>query len=613
MALPAGTHLGSYEVLALLGAGGMGEVYRARDPKLGREVAVKVLPSAFAEDPGRLRRFEREARAAGSLNHPNILAVYDFGTHDGAPYLVMELLEGSTLRQRMGGRPLPVRKVVELGLQMAQGLAAAHEKGILHRDLKPENLFITREGRVKLLDFGLAKSRGIAEAEATTLAMAPEAGPVTQGGVVVGTVGYMSPEQVRGEPLDPRSDLFSLGVVLWEMATGALPFHGATAAEVMGAILTQEPPDLDPALGISADLARILDSCLAKDPSERFHSAHDLAFALQVLRESGPPGGRPVRWVRALSLNARAVLILALVLGGAGLAILMAGRSTRLLPGPRQSRRAPSLLALPARVLGPPESAFLTDAVPDTLSTLLGGMAGLEMKLPPSSFQVEKLQGDPSRIAQASQVEFLVLSTVMVRGDHLDLNVRLAEAGSQKVRWAAQFQGPRADYNDLLRQAAGGVAQALDTHGGLQAPLSGNSEYELAMGEGKHFLYRFRNLGGEDNFTAAARAYERAMAMDPSRSLPLARLSSLHLFRRLHAGDPAALAQAEAWAKRALSLDPHCGEARATLAILEAYRAPMDLERAMDEALMAIRDAPLAPPGHMALSMVASSPGSLGM
>ncbi|HYT33017.1 MAG TPA: serine/threonine-protein kinase, partial [Thermoanaerobaculia bacterium] len=238
-----GSRLGPYEILSPLGAGGMGEVYRARDARLGREVAIKVLPAAFSADRDRLRRFEQEAKAAGSLNHPNITAVYDVGSVDGAPYVVSELLEGETLRSILAGRKLSTRKAIDYSVQIAHGLAAAHEKRIVHRDLKPENLFVTKDGRVKILDFGLAKlaREALPSGPAT---QAPTQTALTEPGVVMGTVGYMSPEQVRGSPADAQSDIFTFGVILYEMLTGVRPFRGDSAAETMAAILKEDPPDL---------------------------------------------------------------------------------------------------------------------------------------------------------------------------------------------------------------------------------------------------------------------------------------------------------------------------------------------------------------------------------
>lgn len=281
MHLEAESKLGPYEIVGLLGTGGMGEVYRARDQRLGREVAIKMLLASFAADPDRLHRFEQEARAVALLNHPNILHIYDTGLHEGMPYLVMELLEGETLRERMTGRSLPIRKVLELGQQIARGLAAAHEKGLTHRDLKPENIFITRDERAKILDFGLAKLRSplVADSDVT---QDMETQPMeTKMGTILGTVGYMSPEQVNGKPADPRSDIFSFGVILWEMLVGARPFRGDSAVEILHAILKSEPPELPMDLQIHPSFQRTLQRCLEKDPRARFQSAQDLAFELE--------------------------------------------------------------------------------------------------------------------------------------------------------------------------------------------------------------------------------------------------------------------------------------------------------------------------------------------
>jgi Tol biopolymer transport system component len=320
MSLVTGVRLGPYEIVAPIGAGGMGEVYRARDERIGRDVAVKVLPAEFAADSDRLSRFELEARAAGQLNHPNILTVFDVGTHEGAPYIVTELLEGETLRERLRSGGPPNRKAVEIAVQIAHGLAAAHEKGIVHRDLKPENLFVTTDGHVKILDFGLAKLRP--GARLTGREPAPTVVGGTEPGFVMGTVAYMSPEQVRGEGVDHRSDIFSLGVVLYEMLSGAKAFHRDSAVETMNAILKEEPPELttlDPKA--PAGLARVVQHCLEKHPGDRFQSARDLAFDLQALTApSGSIGARAValperkRRIRLVAAGA-ALLFIAFVAG----------------------------------------------------------------------------------------------------------------------------------------------------------------------------------------------------------------------------------------------------------------------------------------------------------
>ncbi|HYX21876.1 MAG TPA: protein kinase, partial [Thermoanaerobaculia bacterium] len=318
MTLQAGSRLGPYEILSSIGAGGMGEVYRARDPRLGRDVAVKVLPASFSSDPDRLKRFEQEARAAGILNHPNITAVHDLGTHDGAPYVVQELLEGETLRAELSGGRFSPRKAIEYAVQLAQGLAAAHEKGIVHRDLKPENVFVTKDGRVKILDFGLAKlTETAASANATNLPTA------TEPGVVMGTIGYMSPEQVKGKPADARSDIFALGAILYEMLAGQRAFRGDSAGETMAAILKEDPPDLSVTnQNISPGLDRIVRHCLEKNPERRFQAASDIAFGLEELSVPGASAPRAVsaapsaRWPRAVVLALAAAAI-----AGAGLLV----------------------------------------------------------------------------------------------------------------------------------------------------------------------------------------------------------------------------------------------------------------------------------------------------
>ena len=286
MGLEAGTKLGRYEIRSKIGEGGMGEVYLARDTQLGRDVAVKVLPSEFSQDAERLHRFEQEACAASALNHPNILSIFDVGTHDSSPYVVSELLQGQTLRQRLNGAQLPLRKTIDYALKIAHGLAAAHEKGIVHRDLKPDNLFITNDGRVKILDFGLAKLTGTGNTDLSQTSI-PTRRVDTDPGKVMGTVGYMSPEQVKGRAVDHRSDIFSFGAILYEMLSGRRAFHGESAAETMSAILKEDPMDLSETnQRISPALERLVNHCLEKNPEERFHSASDLAFALEALSGS---------------------------------------------------------------------------------------------------------------------------------------------------------------------------------------------------------------------------------------------------------------------------------------------------------------------------------------
>lgn len=382
MTLATGTKLGPYEIVSPIGAGGMGEVFRARDTRLGRDVALKILPASFAGDPERLRRFELEARAAGALNHPNILAIYDIGVHEGAPYLVTELLEGETLRQRLTnsnghaarehenlshpgssdavttpsgtggaggansappGVALQPRKAIDYGTQIANGLAAAHEKGIVHRDLKPENVFVTRDGRLKILDFGLAKLIG-PQADGETRTLLGPSATATDAGVVMGTAGYMSPEQVRALPTDHRSDIFSFGAILYEMLSGKRAFHGDSNVETMSAILKEEPEEISSSnRHVSPAFERVVSHCMEKDPAARFQSARDLAFALEAVSGVSGASAAERALVPAASASRRKRQFILAVAGTLGLLIVglaayFLGRGQGAVPPPEFQR-----------------------------------------------------------------------------------------------------------------------------------------------------------------------------------------------------------------------------------------------------------------------------------
>ena len=308
MPLTSGTKLGPYEIHSQVGAGGMGEVYRARDTRLGRDVALKILPESFARDADRLRRFEQETQAVAALNHPNILAIYDVGHHNTSPFLVSELLEGESLRAALDRGPIPQRKVIDYAVQIAKGLSAAHDKGIVHRDLKPENLFVCRDGRIKILDFGLAKLAVKETTEPDGLTMTSSH---TAAGIVMGTASYMAPEQVRGEQVDPRTDMFAFGAVLYEMLSGHRAFRRNTTAETMTAILKDDVPEItELPTPVAPALDRIVRRCLEKNPEQRFQSAKDLAFGLEALTQiSGPGKSGPQPAVAATAPNSTRKLI----------------------------------------------------------------------------------------------------------------------------------------------------------------------------------------------------------------------------------------------------------------------------------------------------------------
>jgi dipeptidyl aminopeptidase/acylaminoacyl peptidase len=334
----------------------MGEVYKAKDTRLGRDIAIKVLPERLGEDPEALARFEREARAVAALSHPNILGIFDFGKEGSTVFAVMELLEGSTLRERLDGAALPFRKCVDYGAQLAEGLAAAHDKGIVHRDLKPENVFVTPEGRVKILDFGLAKSLPVASQGSDT--QSPTMAQATDPGTVLGTVGYMSPEQVRGRNADARSDIFSFGAIMYEMATGKRPFSGSSAVETMNAVLKEDPPEISTIRSVPPEFERIIRHCLEKAPEERFQSARDIVFALKSLEQGSSARLRTVGGPKAFSVR-RWVLPAAVFAAAAGVAVsFWVGRGT----GERRARsNPPSFQRLTFRRGTVLEARFATD------------------------------------------------------------------------------------------------------------------------------------------------------------------------------------------------------------------------------------------------------------
>ena len=383
MTISAGTRLGPYEIVAPLGAGGMGEVYRARDTRLGREVAVKVLPADRARDPDALARFEREAQAVAALSHPNILAIHDLGTDRGVLFVVTELLEGETLRSRLASAALPWRKAAEIGAAIADGLAGAHLKGVIHRDLKPDNIFITEDGRVKILDFGLARLKPmLAQQDQTS---APTTPPQTEPGILMGTVGYMSPEQARGLPADARSDIFSLGCVLYEMLTGRRAFSRPSAPETLTAIMNEDPPDVsESGRQVPSGLNRLLRRCLEKNREERLQAARDLAFDLRSIlsdseidrtasgpREIVPEAGRSEPLpragetaagepkIRATSPRGKRVILLA---GLAAIALIVVGGAALL----RRTQETSRFRAITER-LESAATAGRLDEIPDLL------------------------------------------------------------------------------------------------------------------------------------------------------------------------------------------------------------------------------------------------------
>jgi eukaryotic-like serine/threonine-protein kinase len=451
-----GARLGPYEIVAPLGAGGMGEVWRARDGRLGRDVAIKLLPAGCLTNPDRLRRFEQEARATAALSHPNILAIYDVGTDDGQPYIVEELLEGETLRERLRGGAMPLGSAVELAVQVAHGLAAAHGKGIVHRDLKPENVFVTADGVVKVLDFGLAK---LTQPEPSELAIAEAAtAPCnTASGAVLGTVGYMAPEQVRGQAVDHRADIFAFGCVLYEMLSGVSPFRKASAADTVSAILHEEPPPLSSSgAQVAPVMQELVSRCLEKRPADRFSSAHDLALALRAA--SGGQAVAPAV-VRAAGWTRRWPWLLgACVLAVVAILAVQLVRRGQPAGGPG-GERIRSIAVLPlANLSGDPEQEYFADGMTEELITDLSKIAALQVTSRTSVMRFKGTTRPIPEIAAALHVQGVVEGSVLRAGDRVRITAQLIDAGTDVHLWAQQCERDLKDVLALQTEVARAIA-----------------------------------------------------------------------------------------------------------------------------------------------------------
>jgi tetratricopeptide (TPR) repeat protein len=504
MLLRAGSHLGPYEVLKLLDKGGMGQVYRARDPRLGRDVAVKVITSESAPSAERLRRFEDEARAAGALNHPNVLSVFDVGSEGGVPYVVFELLEGETLRARLRGGPIPPGGAVDYAIQACRGLAACHEKGILHRDLKPENLFITADGRVKILDFGLAKltqeGGGPADTEARTL---------TAPSVRMGTLVYMSPEQLRGQPVDALSDIFSLGVVLHEMLSGRAPFRRDSDADTVSAILNEEPPALATA-GLPPALVEIVHRCLNKQPADRFQTARDLGFGLGQVVTSGsvpsPPPATPAR--RYVAWSALAVI---------GLLALGAGVMARRLPPPSPPPSIAVLVPEPRIASEAPDerSRFAAFAVKAAILRSLTGLEGID---PVSPDELPAGTLSPADAARAVAADELVTSTIVCAAESCRVSLRRQGARDAHIaRDSGPFDVPSEPEDSLLLTRAVEI-QVREVFSGHRPPAQGDDRQVRPADYERYLAFRRRAEAGEALDTAAVDQLQQIARSSPGLS-----------------------------------------------------------------------------------------------
>ena len=569
----------------------MGEVYRARDTRLGREVAIKVLPASFAADPDRMRRFEQEARAASALNHANILTIHDVGLSGGSPYVVSELLEGETLRQRLSLGALPARKAVNFAIQIANGLAAAHEKGIVHRDLKPENVFVTVDGRVKVLDFGLAKLKG-AEAGAAGTSV-PTEGPGTEPGTVMGTAGYMSPEQVRALATDHRSDIFSFGAMLYEMLTGQRAFRGRSAVETMNAVLKEEPPEPSRSQSdVTPALDRVVRRCLEKSPSERFQSARDLAFALREASmtsrlAAGAAGPSDHSRARAGLLLAAGILVL--------LAVVFAGRIGALrerFRGRAVAGAIQSLAVLPLENFSrDPEQEYFADGMTEELITDLAQIGSLRVISRTSVMGYKGTKKPLPQIGRELGVDGVVEGSVQRAGNRVRITAQLIEAATDRHLWAKSYERDLRDVLSLQSDVAQAVARE------VQAAVTPEEQARLARTRSVdpevHELYlkgrQHVGMGVEKELRAAIALFERALARDPEDARSWAGIADAWAGLSDFSLPPQeAMPKAKEAAERALRLDDSLAEAHASLgAVYMLYdwrwaEAEKELRRAIE-------------------------------
>jgi len=599
MTLPAGTRLGPFEILAPIGAGGMGEVYRARDSKLKRDVAIKVLPQSLAADPDALARFEREALAVAALSHPNILAIHDFGNQDGIAYAVMELLEGETLGAKLATGPISQKQAVEYALQVTKGLSAAHDKGIIHRDLKPENLFVSKDGHLKILDFGLAKRvEAVAPGKDTS---APTESGHTEPGAVMGTASYMSPEQVKGLPVDHRSDIFSFGAILYELLSGKKAFKRDTSAETMAAILMKEPPELsESGRNISPALDRVVKHCLEKDRDHRFQSVRDVAFALS---EASAPTTTSGVQLAAPRTGKNWVLV------AVAAVVCLAAMGVLLLRWPHRSGGEASgvkrVAVLPFENMGAAEDDYFADGIADSVRGKLTTLPGVQVIARSSSTPYKRTSKTPRQIAQELDVGYLLTATVRWQkgagaASRVEVSPELMEipgSGAPTSKWQQPFDASLTDVFQVQADIASRVAQALGI------ALEAGEAKQLAEKPTENLAAYDAFLKGEEvskgmgitdppSIRKALEFYEQAVALDPGFAQSWAQLSRANSSLHFSSTPTPELAErARQAAEKAVALAPRRSEGYTALGTYE-HLVVGDLNRALEQYAKGLRVAP---------------------
>ena len=601
MPLTPGTRLGSYEIVSRLGSGGMGEVYKAKDLKLGRDVAIKVLREDLASDPERLRRFEQEARAASSLNHPNIVTIHDIGEHEGTRYIAMEYVEGKTLREILTGEPLPAKKLLKLSTQIADGLAKAHAAGIVHRDLKPENLMVTGDGFVKILDFGLAKL--MPEPSEVDPEMATKS-KETREGVVLGTVQYMSPEQAAGRPVDYHSDQFSLGSILYEMATGKLAFQRETAPETQAAIMRDEPEPitvLNP--HVPAQLTHIIGRCLEKELQDRYDSTRDLARELEGIDELTTAPHAPSPSSRRMPLTG---------IVGAGLGAILLAMAAAMFSGDIQKWIAgdvgrpqiESIAVLPLENLsGDPEQEYFADGMTEALIADLAKISALRVISRQSVMQFKESDEPLPNIAAALDVDAVLEGSVLRSGDRVRITTQLIQASPERHLWSESYERTVRDAISLQSEVATTIAAAIEValtpeeQRRLAASRTVNPKAQEAYLKGRYYHLRYETA----EQSKALRYFEQAVAIDPNYAPAYAGLAQGYWDQALLTppgeAREAILSKIRASIEKALELDNELAEAYSERGWLRAFW-DFDWRGAESDFQRAIRLNPSLPKAH---------------
>ncbi len=584
-----GRTIAHYRILELLGRGAMGEVYLAQDTTLPRKVALKLLPQETQGDRTSRSRLLREAQAAATITHPFICAIHELGEFEGTDYIAMEYVEGRTLKERLCQGPLSPEEALPLAAEMAEALEKAHGQGIVHRDLKPSNIMLADEGHPKIMDFGLAKRVASVEGVESQDQTQTE---LTQQGSTLGTPAYMSPEQVLGQSVDARSDIFSFGIVLYEMLTGAHPFQRPHAVETASAILRDEPVPLDRHLpGVSELLEHVVSKALAKDSGERYQSARELQVDLKRLA-AGRTQARRVWPARRVVGRIAAALVLAIALVAA---FLFWPSREGVIPerGLVPEGGTVSLVAIPTQVFASADEPWLTDAIPGSLTALLPREEWLQLKVPPTSFQVKQVQGDFAQIGSAYGVKLCVLSSVRVDAGRMTLSLQLADPSTRNILWNHSYQGERDNYNELLQQASLEILRALRPSASpmiRKTALAVTSEAERLLRKALHYSHRFNNRRAQEDFQTSLQDYRRALELDPDLDDAAAGIALLYIIQA-ESGFPAteAVVEVTAWANRALEISSRSPRAWVALSLAEEMQEHSNWRQRIQYAFKALQ------------------------